>query len=129
MLAQRMREARWVNAQVKLVGKVQVETPDPISLLDILGVYELDNRSLRAARAALTPAQREQVLAYLVRPDLLVERADQDGSRRWVSVPPEMWDSEADAFRALWHNLSRMGTLRRLPPRPTNNPESAPTAE
>lgn len=133
MLAQRMRASNWVNAQVQLVGKVECETPDPVTVLNILGVYEVNNRDMRAARAALTPAQREKVLAYLLRHDQLVEREnkDKDGrvSRYWAPVPPAMQDDEREAFAALWRRLSRMGALRRLTPRPKPKPESAPAAE
>ncbi|GBF05860.1 hypothetical protein DAERI_060120 [Deinococcus aerius] len=130
MLAQRMRASNWVNAQVQLVGTVETYNPDPLSLLNILGVYEVDNRSLRLARMVfLTEGERERVMAYLLRHDELVEQTDQEGRRFWKPVPPAMRDGEREAFAALWRGLAKMGALRRLPPRPKPDSERAPAPE
>lgn len=105
LLAQRMRESRWVNAQVLLVGQVECRSLDPLTVLNVGGRYEVNHRQVRAARAALTPAEQGHLLAYLHRQDELVQRQDEDG--RWYlrPVPPPMREEEERAFRALWRQL------------------------
>jgi hypothetical protein len=127
MLAQRMREDRWQNAQVALVGKVECRVPDPVSVLNVGGFWEVGNRHMRAARAALTEAQQGHVMAYLLRPDEYTEHTDEDGRRFWKPRPPAMRDDEASAFRALWRHLHRLGGLTRTAPRPRPQP-AAPAA-
>lgn len=130
LLAQRMRESRWVNAQVLLVGQVECYSPDPLTLLNVGNRYEVNHRDVRAARAALSPPDREHVLAYLLREDELVKRQDEDGNWYWKPVPPPMRDEEAQAFRALWRLLAARGALHGLtrPPRPKPAP-AAPATE
>lgn len=111
LLAQRMRESRWINAQVLLVGQVECYSPDPLTMLNVGGRYELNHRQVRAARALLIPAERGHLLAYLERQDELVRCQDEDGRWYFRPIPPPMRDEEEAAWRALWRVLAEHGWL------------------
>lgn len=117
VLAQRMRDANWISPQVLLLGRIECRSPDPLTVLNIGGRYEVGHRALRAARAALTGREQHAIRAYLLRPDEYRDAQDQDG--RWYlrAIPPAMREEEEAAFRRLWYVLAEAGALVR-PSRP-----------
>ena len=113
LLGQRLRDSDWVSPQVLLLGRIECRSPDPLTVLDIGGRYEINHRDLRAARRQLSEPEQVVVTAYLHRPSVYVESTGVDGSPFRREVPPPMTPEEELAYRHLWAVLAGMNALHR----------------
>lgn len=123
-----MRESKWVNAQLALVGHIECRSPDPLNILNVGNRYETNHRAVRAARRSLTRREQDAITDYLTREDELVRHQDEEGNWHWRAIAPPMRDEEAAAFRHLWRVLADSGSLTRFAPRPKPT-DPAPATE
>ncbi|WP_155300166.1 hypothetical protein [Deinococcus kurensis] len=118
LLAQAMRKGTWVIAQVQLVGAVECRVPSPSTVLRVGDRWQVTDSGMRVARAALTDADREQVMNYLLREDVVV-KVEVEGREQYRAHAPALLADELAAFTRLWTQLRQSRTMLRLPPRPT----------
>lgn len=111
LLLQALRGNRWVVAQVKLIGKVECDSPSPIRVLEIGGRYEITNREYDAALQISGPQATQTIRACLLRESTWSQQGTE-----YVQTIPTYNEYELKLFERLWRVLAEHGWIARLNP-------------